>query len=137
MPARRGGAVGGDGRARRPPRWGSALDAGSASLGHDALDPGARPRVDDHVGDVDDEVRDQDADHDEQEDALEQEVVAVLDRREDQLAEPRVAEDDLGHERAADDRAERERESGELRQDGVPVGVPADEPAAAPRATAR
>ena len=43
--------------------------------------------------------------------ALEQEVVAVLDRGEDQRADAGVAEHDLGHERAADDRAEREREA--------------------------
>ena len=40
---------------------------------------------------------------------------------------PGIAEDDLGHERAADDGAERQREAGHLRQDGVAVGVLAHE----------
>ena len=39
----------------------------------------------------------QDADDDEQEDALDDEVVLVRDRPEDLVAEAGVGEDDLGH----------------------------------------
>jgi hypothetical protein len=82
-----------------------------------------RARVDEHVGDVDDEVRDQNTGDEEEEDALDEEVVAVLDRSQGQASEPRIGEDDLDDDRARHDRAECEREAGDLGKQGVPVGV--------------
>ena len=92
-----------------------------------ALHPDARARVDEDVRDVDDEVRDQDTGDEEEEDPLDEEVVAILDRVQGQRAEARIGEDDLDDDRAGDDRAEREREAGDLREERVPVGVLADE----------
>src|ERR1700747_1044659 len=92
------------------------------------------PRVDRDEHQVDDEVRDQDAEDDEYEDALQQEEVLVADRLEDEVAEAGVVEGDLGDDVAADDHAEREREPGELGQRRVAVGVAPEAPP--PRARA-
>src|SRR6202012_3040216 len=88
------------------------------------------PRVDRDEHQVDDEVRDQDAENDEDEDALQQEEVLVADRLEDQVAEAGVLEGDLGDDVAADDHAELERETGELGQRRVAVGGAAHDPLA-------
>jgi hypothetical protein len=91
-----------------------------------------RPRVDGGEDQVDEEVRGEHSDDDEDEDALQQEVVPVGDRLVEQVAEARVLERDLGDDVAADDHAELQRQPGQLRQRRVPVGVPADH--ALPRA---
>jgi hypothetical protein len=91
------------------------------------LGPGAR--VDDHIGDVDQEVGHKDPEDDEQEHTLEQEEVLVVDRLEDQVAQARVGEDDLGDQCPGDQHPEREGEPGQLGQQGVAEGVAADQPA--------
>ena len=58
----------------------------------------------------------EDADDQEEEDALDQEVVAVLDRAQGQRPEAGVREHDLDDDRAGDHRAECEREPGDLRE---------------------
>ena len=61
-----------------------------------------------HIDDIDDEVGDADPEDDEQENALEQEVVLVGDGLVDEVAEARVLEDDLGDDAAPDHDAEGE-----------------------------
>src|ERR1700722_4046962 len=123
----------------RPPRWRSEsafADAQYLPIRSQArscrgpLHAQPRPRVDRDEHQVNDEVREQDADDDEDEDALQQEVVLGTDRLEDQVAEAGELEGDLGDYVAADDHAELEREPGQLRQRRVPVRVPADHPLA-------
>ena len=75
----------------------SALDSPALALHYAPWIPVRVLGVDEHVEDVHDEVGDQDGGDDEEEQALQQEVVAVLECSEDQRADPRIAEDDLRH----------------------------------------
>src|SRR5450759_3851147 len=56
-------------------------------------------------------------------------VVLVLDRGQQQLAEPRVREHDFRHERAGNDHTQAQRQAGDLRQHCVPERVLAHESA--------
>src|ERR1700730_10026742 len=89
----------------RPPRWHSESAFADAQYlpirsqartcrGPMHAQPG--PWVDLEEHQVNDEVREQDTDDDEDEDALQQEVVLRTDRLEDQVAEAGVLEGDLG-----------------------------------------
>src|ERR1019366_9571592 len=86
---------------KRPPRAG-ASGPGRAAAPVPSLTPIAiasrllpGTRVDEHVNDVGDEVGGQHHQRDHQEDPLGQRQVLVDDRLEEEVADPRVAEDDL------------------------------------------
>ena len=72
-------------------------------------DTGAR--IDDDVDDVDDRVGEQHADDDEQEHALDDEIVLVLDAREYQPTKAWIGKDDFSDQRATNDGAELQREA--------------------------
>src|ERR671922_57126 len=62
-----------------------------------------RPRIEDAVHDVDEEVRDHDDDRGEDRDAEDDRVVAVRDGVDEVPPDPGDREDELDHERAGDD----------------------------------
>ena len=63
---------------------------------------------------------------------LDEEVVAILDRIQGQRPDP-DRKHDLDDDGACNDRAERQRQSGDLREERVAIGVLADELVGAPR----
>src|SRR3954449_3102416 len=86
-----------------------------------ALLPGTR--VEEQVGDVGQQVGHQHRQRDHQEHALHQRVVLGADGLEQVVADPGVGEDDLDQVPAADDEAQRQRETGDVRQQRVAGGV--------------
>src|SRR5437868_11277880 len=70
----------------------------------------ARPRIEPHVGDVDEEVGGEHRQRDEQEQALHERVVLVAHRLHEQVAEAWIREDDLGEQRSREHEAERHAE---------------------------
>ena len=118
-------------RGKPPRRLSAPRTAGPVGHGRHAglaSHSGPGTRVDQDVDDVDDEVGDQHAHDDEQEGPLQQEEVLVLDRLEDQVAEPRIGEDDLGDQGAGHEHAELQGQAGDLRQHRVPERVAPDQP---------
>src|SRR5690606_12441117 len=79
----------------------------------------ARPRVDESVDEVHEEVRGEHGERDHEERPLHEREVARLDRVEQELAQARVAEHLLHDDRARDHEPERDAEPGERREGRV------------------
>src|SRR4051812_18856174 len=89
----------------------------------------AHPRIHDGVDDVDDEVHHHVRQGDQHDRGLHDEVIALEDRRDGQVADARQGEDHLHDEGAADQRAGVEPRHRDEREGGRPEGVPEKDPA--------
>src|SRR5699024_2077919 len=88
----------------------------------------ADARVDDAVGDLHQEVRHQHGEGDDERDGLDDRVVVLRDRGEQQRSHSRIVEHQLGDQRAAHEGADREGEAGDLREHRVAEDVLGDAP---------
>src|SRR4051794_23210554 len=91
------------GSSKRPTRGRRAV---TTEWGRRGASPVLPPWTDEAIGEVGQRVHDDDADREDDHQALQQGVVARIQRAEDQLAEAGPVENDLGQYRIADQRAE-------------------------------
>src|SRR6266852_6434438 len=85
-----------------------------------------RARIDQHVDDVRQQVGRQYDERDDDEDPLHQRVVELAQRVEKVKADPWIVEDDLNQDLAGDEKADRNREVGDDRQQCIAGGIPDD-----------
>ena len=110
--------------------WGTRARSAVIWATTQSLLPGrADPRIEPAIEQVGDQIRDHDRDRDHQEDTLHQRVIARLNGLEEGVADPLVLEDRLDQKGTADDEADRDRQLGEERQNGVAADVADGDPA--------
>src|SRR5690242_7665873 len=108
--------------AARPPGPRTDCDADSA-VPRASRPPIGNARVEPGVDNVEDQCREAERDDDDEHDALDHKMVVLADRLEEQRANTGITENHFDQHRAREYLAERQRQGGNLRQDGVAQAV--------------